>query len=310
MFEEFLDFSKYKKPVLVLTVGASASGKTTFVEKQLRKCSAQSITVNLNRDDVRFGLFCDGERDWTKYKFNNKNEARVTEVIDEAAGEALYYRHNIIVSDTNLNPAVRENWKKLAKLYDYEYIEIPVECEWAELVKRNNNRQGGIDLKILRDQYMRMNEYLGRKTYTPNVSKPKAFIVDVDGTVADMEGIRKPYDWDKVHLDRPRESVIAMVTGLVNSGYKIIFLSGRDGVCFHKTRDWLKEYFGTFETLLMRKADDPRKDYIIKEELFWAIADDYNIVGAIDDRHQVLRLWEEIGIKDIINVNRGLYNEF
>lgn len=310
MFEQFEDFSKFEKPVLALTVGASASGKTTFVEQQMSKVSTRLQTVNLNRDDVRFDLFCDGERDWDKYKFNTANEARVTEVIDEAAAEAFQDRINIIVSDTNLNPAIREKWKNLAKLYDYEYIEIPVECEWTELVKRNNNRKGGIDLKILREQYMRMNEYLGRKTYTPDESKPKAFIVDVDGTVADMEGIRKPYDWDKVHLDRPRESVIAMVTGLVNSGYKIIFLSGRDGVCFHKTRDWLKEYFGHFETLLMRKEDDQRKDYIIKEELFWKIADEYNIVGAIDDRHQVLRLWEELGIKDIINVNRGLYNEF
>lgn len=310
MFEQFEDFSKFEKPVLALTVGASASGKTTFVEQQMRKGSTRLETVNLNRDDVRFELFCDGERDWDKYKFNTANEARVTEVIDEAAAEAFQDRLNIIVSDTNLNPVVRNKWKNLAKLYDYEYIEVPFECEWTELVKRNNNRKGGIDLKILREQYMRMNEYLGRKTYTPDESKPKAFIVDVDGTVADMEGIRKPYDWDKVHLDRPRESVIAMVTGLANSGYKIIFLSGRDGVCFHKTRDWLKEYFGHFETLLMRKEDDHRKDYIIKEELFWKIADDYNIVGAIDDRHQVLRLWEELGIKDIINVNRGLYNEF
>ena len=299
-----------KERKVILTVGASASGKTTFVEQQMRKGSTRLETVNLNRDDVRFELFCDGERDWAKYKFNTANEARVTEVIDEAAAEAFQYRYNIIVSDTNLNPAIREKWKNLAKLYDYEYIEIPVECEWTELVKRNNNRKGGIDLKILREQYMRMNEYLGRKTYTPDESKPKAFIVDVDGTVADMEGIRKPYDWDKVHLDRPRESVIAMVSGLMNSGYKIIFLSGRDGVCFHEARDWLKDYFGTFETLRMRKEDDQRKDYIIKEELFWKIADDYNIVGAIDDRHQVLRLWEELGIKDIINVNRGLYNEF
>lgn len=299
-----------KERKVILTVGASASGKTTFVEQQMRKGSTRLETVNLNRDDVRFELFCEGDRDWSKYKFNTANEARVTEVIDEAAAEAFQYRYNIIVSDTNLNPAVRNKWKNLAKLYDYEYVEIPFECEWTELVKRNNNRKGGIDLKILRDQYMKMNEYLGRKTYTPDESKPKAFIVDVDGTVADMEGIRKPYDWDKVHLDRPRESVIAMVSGLMNSGYKIIFLSGRDGVCFHKTRDWLKEYFGHFETLLMRKEDDQRKDYIIKEELFWKIADDYNIVGAIDDRHQVLRLWEELGIKDIINVNRGLYNEF
>lgn len=299
-----------KERKVILTVGASASGKTSWVNDFLKYPGALLHWENLNRDDVRFSTFCDGERDWTKYKFTRARENKVTEIIDARALDAVEDGMGIIVSDTNLNPNMRNKWKEFAQEHGYEYEEKAFEVPWVELLRRNNQREGGIDIKILRNQFLMMNEYLGRKTYVPNVQKPKAFIVDVDGTVADMEGIRKPFEWDKVHLDKPRESVIAMVSGLASRGYKIIFLSGRDGVCYVDTMSWLKEYYGHFEMLLMREADDWRKDFVIKEELFWSIADDYNIVGAIDDRHQVLRLWEELGIKDIINVNRGLYNEF
>ena len=295
---------------LVLTVGAAGSGKTTESEKIIKENGGIFKWVNLNRDEIRFELFCDGKRDWTKYKFNKTNENRVTKIIDKSLENAVAVGDNIIVSDTNLNPDIRAKWKKIALENDYVYEEIAFQVPWTVLQKRNIQREGGIDTKVLRSMFLRMEEYLGRKTYTPDTSKPKAVIVDVDGTVADMEGVRKPYEWHKVSRDKPRDMVIAMVNGLSNSGHKIIFLSGRDGSCHDDTMDWLRSHFGDFEKLLMREADDMRKDFIIKEELFWRVADQYNIVGAIDDRHQVLRLWEELGIENVINVNRGVYNEF
>jgi tRNA uridine 5-carbamoylmethylation protein Kti12 len=301
------------KPKIILTVGAAGSGKTTWAENYVIDRMVENKDAkwsNLNRDEVRFELFCDGKRDWTKYKFKKANENKVTEIIGLKTHFALKHKVNIIVSDTNLNTAFRDNWRQVALDNGYDYEEVSFEVPWTELVKRNIQREGGIDTKVLRQQFLRMEEYLGRKTYTPDTSKPKAVIVDVDGTVADMEGIRKPYEWHKVKNDRPREMVLAMVNGLANNGHKIIFLSGRDGACHDDTFDWLRSRFGNFEKLLMREADDMRKDFIIKEELFWLVADEYNIVGAIDDRHQVLRLWEELGIENVINVNRGVYNEF
>jgi predicted kinase len=301
------------KPKIILTVGAAGSGKTTWAEKFVIDQAAHNTSAkwsNLNRDEIRFELFCNGKRDWTKYKFNKSNENKVSEIIGLKTNFAIKYRVNIIVSDTNLNEYYRNKWSKLAEENDYEIEEISFNVPWIELVKRNTQREGGINTKVLRQQFLRMEEYLDRKTYTPDTSKPKAVIVDIDGTVASMEGIRKPFEWHKVKYDSPREMVISMVTGLAMSGHKIIFLSGRDGTCHDDTLNWLSAYFGNFEKLLMREEDDSRKDFIIKEELFWSIANDYNIVGAIDDRHQVLRLWEELGIENVINVNRGLYNEF
>ena len=35
------------------------------------------------------------------------------------------------------------------------------------------------------------------------MAKEKAIIVDVDGTLADMRGVRSPFEWDKVLQDKP-----------------------------------------------------------------------------------------------------------
>ena len=300
-------------PKIILTVGAAGSGKTTWAEEYVIDRMVENKDVkwsNLNRDEVRFELFCNGQRDWTKYKFKKANENKVTEIIGLKTHFAIKHRVNIIVSDTNLNPDIRNKWSKLAEENDYDYEEVSFEVPWVELVKRNIQREGGIATKVLRQQFLRMEEYLGRKKYVPDTTKPKAVIVDVDGTVADMEGIRKPYEWHKVIRDKPRTMVLSMVRGLQKEGYKIIFLSGRDGVCHDDTLSWLHMHFGQFDKFLMREQDDMRKDFVIKEELFWTVADQYNIIGAIDDRHQVLRLWEELGIENVINVNRGVYDEF
>ena len=48
------------------------------------------------------------------------------------------------------------------------------------------------------------------------MKKEKAIIVDVDGTLADMRGIRGPFEWDKVSQDKPHQDVIDLVKDLEN----------------------------------------------------------------------------------------------
>lgn len=296
---------------LILTVGMSSSGKTSFTEQFIRN---NNNWVDLNRDDMRFRLFCDGKRDWTKYKFTKPNEQRVTVSIDRIAKWAVETNRNIIVSDTNLNPKIRQKWKDFAEQYGYEYEEKPFVVTWDEARKRNIQREGGIAESILWDQYLRMNEYMGRKIYSGTPDKPKAVIIDVDGTIAEMNG-RKPYEWDKVDTDKPRYDIIAMIHGLTDSmNLKPVFLSGRDSICSHKTYLWIKSYvFDGSEDfpLFMRSIKDHRPDYVVKEKLFWEhVAPEYDVVSAIDDRPQVLRLWRELGIKNIIDVGGDRHREF
>ena len=282
---------------LILTVGISASGKTTWAKEQ-KHC------VNINRDDIRFNIVQPGS-DWTTYKFTKVNESRVTEIENVIAERAVKFETNIIISNTNLNPKTREFWKDFAKHHNYEFEikEFPITLE--EAIKRDNLRQNGVGEQVIRKQYQQWLEYIGRKTYTPNEKLPNCIIVDIDGTVAEMNG-RKPFEWDKVDTDLPRQFVIDIVKSCADKhNCHIVFLSGRDGCCYDKTRDWITKYIGhdISWTLDMRKENDNRKDSIVKEEIFWNIvAPNYNVIGVFDDRLQVLQMWHELKLPNVICV--------
>ena len=299
MFEK--DLFKMK---LILTVGISASGKTTWAE-------SQKNIVNINRDNIRFSVV-QPDSDWSTYKHNKKNEKRVTEIELEVAERAVRFEADIIVSNTNLNPKTREFWKKFAKEHGYEFEieEFPIALE--EAIKRDNLRQNGVGEQVIRKQYQQWLEYIGRKTYTPNEKLPNCIIVDIDGTVAEMNG-RKPFEWDKVDTDLPRQFVIDVVTGYADRhNCHIVFLSGRDGCCYAKTYDWIAKYVGhdISWTLNMRKTKDFRKDCIVKEEIFWNfVAPKYKVIGVFDDRPQVLQMWHELKLPNVICVGNP-FNEF
>lgn len=147
------------------------------------------------------------------------------------------------------------------------------------------------------------------------MAKELAIIVDVDGTLADMKGIRGPFEWDKVHLDKPHQDVIELVQDFARMGqpiyaefdgslvdmphkYKIIITTGRDGVCEEATRKWLDHYKVPYDEFFIRKAGDNRKDNIIKSEIYMDhIRPKYDVKYVIDDRNQVVDMWRSLGLR-------------
>ncbi len=147
------------------------------------------------------------------------------------------------------------------------------------------------------------------------MAKELAIIVDVDGTLADMRGVRTPFEWDKVHLDKPHQDIIELVQGfasleaytgeydddgdeIIDSRYKIIITTGRDGVCEEATRKWLAEHGVPFDDFYIRKAGDFRKDNIIKSEIYMDhIRPKYDVKFVIDDRDQVVEMWRSLGLR-------------
>ena len=64
-----------------------------------------------------------------------------------------------------------------------------------------------------------------------------------------------------------------------------------------------------YKQLYMRKTGDKRDDTIVKEEIFKEfIEPEYIVLGVIDDRNKVVRMWERLGLK-VMKVG-GLYDEF
>lgn len=276
-----------------ITVGIPASGKTTWTKEQ--------DVVDINRDWIRFNVVCPGS-DWSNYKFNRKQEDEVTEIQHHMLSEAAFNGKDVVISDTNLNQKTRNKWVETLESFDYEVeiLEFPITLE--EAYKRDRLRPNGVGEAVIYSMYQKWLEYKGRKTYTPDESLPKAVVFDVDGTLAKMVN-RGPFDWNKVDQDEPKQFVVEMAQQYSKLGYVIIVLSGRDGVCADKTYKWLGDNGVPFEHLYMRAMNDRRKDAEIKEELFWNhIADNYNVVACVDDRPQMIRLWYELKIPNVISV--------
>jgi predicted kinase len=291
----------------IMCVGISGSGKSRFTECFIRN---RNNFIELNRDDMRFNKFTGGKREWTEYKFSRANEKLVTQKEDEQADLAVKGKLNIISSNTNLNPKVRRKWREYAESHNMDFEVIEFDISWEEAAKRDSNRAGGVGVSVLRKQWEMWNTYIGRKVYVADERLPKAFLIDLDGTLCENKSGRGWYDWERVDEDSPREHVISIVHGLIQSGLTPVFLSGRDGSCIIKTYDWIikhvmVEYLsqGCGIDLLMREPKDQRRDSVVKEEIFWKyVASRFNIVACIDDRPQMIRAWEDLKIPNIIAV--------
>ena len=129
------------------------------------------------------------------------------------------------------------------------------------------------------------------------VALDEAIIVDVDGTVALMEGKRTPFEWDKVALDAPNLPIIELVQTLRDAGLKVLVTTGRDGVCLNDTKTWLADHGVLYDAIFIRPERDSRDDTVIKKEIYDNhIKDKYKIKYVIDDRDKVVKMWRDLGL--------------
>lgn len=280
-----------------LTVGISASGKSTWAEKFCK----ENGWYNSNRDDIRFTEIIK-ERSWDKYKFTKENENRVTQLQEDQWKLSAQLGQNLVVSDTNLSDRTRNNTiRKLEELgYEVELVDFPVTYE--EALRRDTLRANGVGAKVIYGQWQNWLKYSGRKQYVPDTTKLQAVMFDIDGTLAHMVG-RGPFDWSLVGQDDIDHHVAVILDAYDRLGYSIILLSGRDSVCRPETEAWLKEFDIPYTHLFMRPENNMQKDSIVKEELFFTnVAPYYNVEAVFDDRPQVVRMWHDIGIPKVIAV--------
>jgi histidinol phosphatase-like enzyme len=131
-----------------------------------------------------------------------------------------------------------------------------------------------------------------------NGNLPDAVIFDIDGTLAHMQGKRGTFDWNRVDVDVVDEKVRATLNAYKKSGYKIIVVTGRDGVSKDLTAQWLTDNKIDFDILFTKPENDFRKDTITKTEIFdQHIRGKYNILAAYDDRKQAVNMWRNLGVK-------------
>lgn len=139
-------------------------------------------------------------------------------------------------------------------------------------------------------------------------TKPSAVIFDMDGTLADVSSIRhylKPNvnrgkDFDAFHSESvnvpPHSHVVNHAQCASLLGHKILIVTARRWMWRHHTAWWLAMHRVPSDMLIMRGNKDHRPDYEVKKDMLATIRKAYNVIHAVDDNPNVIRLWQEEGI--------------
>lgn len=127
--------------------------------------------------------------------------------------------------------------------------------------------------------------------------KHPAIIVDLDNTLALLNGQRSPYDGHLCHTDELC-AITAKVVGAFRLSHYIFVLTGRNEVARDATERWLMLHRIVHDHLIMRDPRDwrPAAEYKLAM-LERLILPEYDVDLALDDDPTVVRAFRERGIR-------------
>lgn len=288
---------------VILYQGLPGSGKSTYA-KQLQNESPGSYK-RVNKDDLR-KMLDDG-------RYSKTNENFVKTLRNYIIIEALREGKSVLVDDTHLplephysqiKQAIREAGFDCPVEVDDSFLSVP----YSQCVKQDLERPNSVGEAVIKKIY---NRHLKQEVPPPeyNPYLPDAIIIDIDGTVAKMNG-RSPYEYEKCDTDLPNQPVSDLVTSLLENcpDYDdtiFIFLSGREDSVYNKTLSWLRENVAEPSKLYMRATGDNRKDWEVKKEIYEQnIKSRFNMRFVLDDRRQVVDMWRSLGLT-VLQVAEG-----
>lgn len=285
--------------LLYVLRGIQGSGKSTEAIKWVAQKPYERARVN--RDDIRFTKF-------GSYVLPPSLENAVSK-IEYAEIEALFKSgFSVVLDNMNLRAKYIKPYLLLAKKYNVVVIHKDFPIELKDALARNAARSRVVPEEVIRktfQNFVRKGSFppfpvlpegptSGSGVYEPDVTKPSAILLDVDGTAMKISPERGPFEWHNVLLDTPNLPVIETVIALQNAGHKIVVMSGRDEICKEDTVLQLTEAGIVIDNIFMRPNGDQRKDSIVKDELFDEhVRYNYNILFALDDRDQVVEHYRD-----------------
>lgn len=269
---------------VIMTKGLPASGKTTWAKEIINQ--NPNSYKRINKDELRAML--DDSR------HSNDAEKFILKVRDALILMALEEGKHVIVDDTNLAPKHEERIRQLIKGRAILEVKDFTDVDLNICIKRDLQRPASVGESVIRGMHR---QFLQKHNpYIEDISLPHAIIVDIDGTLALMNG-RSPYDWLKVKEDKVNHTIMNIVDQYRTTDNSIILFSGRDAVCETQTREWLTENNVWFDALFMRPEGNTEKDAIIKQRMFDEnIRGKYYIEYVLDDRQQVVDMWRSLGL--------------
>lgn len=296
---------------LTILRGISGSGKSTWAR-------AQANAVVVSRDDIRKAAF----GDYANYYNAPKSviaarEKVITQVEHDSIRRYLRAGMHVISDNTHtkmsyVNTIAKIGYSEGAEV-EIKRFDVGLETAINRVMLRAAMGEHDVPVEAIERQFKQLRESKESQLvkpftqevtpYTGTPGKPKAFLFDLDGTIAHMKDYRSPYDWQKVGLD-DLDEVISEIILMLNEGAAAlgdnmvpIAMSGRDESCRAATEAWLAKHCIPYDHLFMRPEGDMRKDNIIKHELFNEhVRDNFDVKFVLDDRNQVVEMWRKMGI--------------
>lgn len=284
---------------VIVPRGIPGSGKTTWVKQQLATHSP-GTAVRISNDDLSHMLY--GQAwgtfflsDDTKETLHNLRLSMLKTFLRQDAITHVY------IDNTNLAVQTVRALQDVALQHGADFIVddsfLAVDIDICIL--RDTLRDSPVGADVIRKMAGNARKLKPWKaTNVPTIKKydndqsgrPYAVIVDIDGTLAHMDG-RSPYDYSLVHTDIVDEGVKFVVNEAFKKG-DVIIASGRNDDSMELTEAWLKDNDVKYTNIYMRKTGDVRPDWVVKNEIFQErIAGRYRIRFVLDDRDQVVELW-------------------
>lgn len=301
-------------------VGIPGSGKTT---KRKSLLDSNPNVWAVSRDDLRISMF--GEN----YKHSKEKEKAVSARKEELAlGIAVNPDAEVLIIDEthcaergrNHTLSIVEKIKEFRGV-DFEWFVIEDSFNVDKCHKRNTSRERSVPYTVIESMFIGFidfirsepglcPEWLPTKEATDKCYIKNLMICDVDGTIANHEGIRGHFDWDKVDQDLPIRSVINTVEAYVHTHASDVFVfSGRDEVCKDLTIAWCDKHLPvSVDRYDLREQGSMEPDFEVKMRMLKNNCVNEGVMPAIifDDRQQVCRYWRAMGIQTF-QVAAGLF---
>lgn len=139
---------------------------------------------------------------------------------------------------------------------------------------------------------------------------PEAVVFDMDGTLADVTGIRHHVlggpangfhkNFDAFHRDAvncpPNTWVVEAARREHEAGVAVLIVTAREARHRNTTAFWLALHEVPSDAMWMRANRDYRPDHTVKREILAKIRQSYRVVRCYDDNPAVIALWESEGI--------------
>lgn len=151
--------------------------------------------------------------------------------------------------------------------------------------------------------------------------KPKAVIWDLDGTLCttntwedrQVEIARGDWSWfERIAKDaeaiKPTMRILWDMIDAHNTLHiESIIVTARQEIFRETTRHWLAQH-GIYDdnTLIMRPPEmNGWMDWQYKLAMYQEIIKDYDVIAAYEDKPEICRLWELLGIETVIKVSHN-----